>query len=67
MSQPTPIFQARSAKLFTIGQVLNELTPEFQDLTQSKLRFLRKTVWSLLSAQILAIVNLATKMLLACA
>lgn len=42
MSQPTPIFQARSAKLFTIGQVLNELTPEFTDLTQSKLRFLEE-------------------------
>jgi DNA-binding transcriptional MerR regulator len=42
MSQPTPIFQARSAKLFTIGQVLNELTSEFTDLTQSKLRFLEE-------------------------
>jgi DNA-binding transcriptional MerR regulator len=42
MSQPTPIFQARSARLLTIGQVLNELTPEFSDLTQSKLRFLEE-------------------------
>ena len=42
MSQPTPIFQARSAKLFTIGQVLAELTQEFTDLTQSKLRFLEE-------------------------
>lgn len=42
MSQPTPIFQARSARLLTIGQVLNELTPEFTDLTQSKLRFLEE-------------------------
>ena len=42
MSQPTPIFQARSAKLLTIGQVLAELTPEFTDLTQSKLRFLEE-------------------------
>jgi DNA-binding transcriptional MerR regulator len=42
MSQPTPIFSAKSAKLYTIGQVLNELTQEFNDLTQSKLRFLEE-------------------------
>lgn len=42
MSEPTPIFQARSVKLFTIGQVLAELTQEFQDITQSKLRFLEE-------------------------
>lgn len=42
MAQPTPIFQARSVKLYTIGQVLSELTEEFIDLTQSKLRFLEE-------------------------
>lgn len=42
MAQATPIQQARSARLLTIGQVLGELTPEFTDLTQSKLRFLEE-------------------------
>ena len=42
MAQPTPIHQARSARLLTIGQVLSELTPDFRDLTQSKLRFLEE-------------------------
>lgn len=40
MVQPTPISQARAGKLVTIGQVLSLLTPEFPELTQSKLRFL---------------------------
>ena len=40
MVEPTPISQARSSKLVTIGQVLSLLTPEFPELTQSKLRFL---------------------------
>jgi DNA-binding transcriptional MerR regulator len=38
--EPTPISQARAGKLVTIGQVLSLLTPEFPELTQSKLRFL---------------------------
>jgi DNA-binding transcriptional MerR regulator len=40
MVEPTPISQARAGKLVTIGQVLSLLTPEFPELTQSKLRFL---------------------------
>jgi DNA-binding transcriptional MerR regulator len=40
MVEPTPISQARAGKLATIGQVLSLLTPEFPELTQSKLRFL---------------------------
>jgi DNA-binding transcriptional MerR regulator len=40
MVEPTPISQARVGKLVTIGQVLSLLTPEFPELTQSKLRFL---------------------------
>lgn len=42
MSQPTSLAQARAAKLVTIGQVLTLLTPEFPELTQSKLRFLEE-------------------------
>lgn len=42
MAEPTPIFQARAGKLVTIGQVLALLTPEFPELTQSKLRFLEE-------------------------
>jgi DNA-binding transcriptional MerR regulator len=40
MVEPTPISSARAGKLVTIGQVLALLTPEFPELTQSKLRFL---------------------------
>lgn len=40
MVEPIPISQARVGKLVTIGQVLALLTPEFPELTQSKLRFL---------------------------
>jgi DNA-binding transcriptional MerR regulator len=42
LAEPTPIFQARAGKLVTIGQVLALLTPEFPELTQSKLRFLEE-------------------------
>lgn len=42
MAEPTPIFQARAGKLVTIGQVLALLTPDFPELTQSKLRFLEE-------------------------
>jgi len=34
--------QAPSAGLLSIGQVLAKLTPEFPDLTPSKLRFLEE-------------------------
>lgn len=40
--QPAKLFTARPAKLFTIGQVLNILDPEFPDLSTSKLRFLEE-------------------------
>ncbi len=40
MAEPTPIHKARSAKMLTIGQVLDVLTQDFPELTQSKLRFL---------------------------
>lgn len=42
MAAPTPIHKARSAKMLTIGQVLEVLTQDFPDLTQSKLRFLEE-------------------------
>ena len=42
MAEPTPIFQARAGKLVTIGQVLALLTPDFPEVTQSKLRFLEE-------------------------
>lgn len=42
MSNPTPIHKARTAKMLTIGQVLDVLTQDFPDLTQSKLRFLEE-------------------------
>ena len=42
MANPTPIHKARSAKMLTIGQVIEVLTQEFPDLTQSKLRFLEE-------------------------
>lgn len=35
-------FAPRLAKLYTIGQVLNQLQPEFPELTSSKLRFLEE-------------------------
>jgi DNA-binding transcriptional MerR regulator len=35
-------FGARPSKLFTIGQVLERLVPDFPDLTPSKLRFLEE-------------------------
>lgn len=37
-----PGHSAKSAPLFSIGQVLARLTPEFSDLTPSKLRFLEE-------------------------
>jgi DNA-binding transcriptional MerR regulator len=40
--QPAKLFTARPARLFTIGQVLNILDPEFPDLSTSKLRFLEE-------------------------
>ncbi|MEN9714026.1 MAG: hypothetical protein RLZZ164_690 [Actinomycetota bacterium] len=42
MANPTPIHKARSAKMLTIGQVLDVLIPEFPGLSQSKLRFLEE-------------------------
>ena len=39
---PAKLFTARAVKLFTIGQVLNVLSPNFPDLTPSKLRFLEE-------------------------
>ncbi|MEN9970681.1 MAG: hypothetical protein RLZZ229_889, partial [Actinomycetota bacterium] len=39
---PAKLFAARAVKLFTIGQVLNVLSPNFPDLTPSKLRFLEE-------------------------
>jgi DNA-binding transcriptional MerR regulator len=36
------LFEARQAKLFNIGHVLNELNKDFQDLSPSKLRFLEE-------------------------
>lgn len=42
MNNPTPIHKARSAKMLTIGQVLDVLIPEFPGLSQSKLRFLEE-------------------------
>lgn len=38
----TSLSSARAAKLLTIGKVLNQLSPEFPDLTPSKLRFLEE-------------------------
>lgn len=38
----TKSFAARPSKLFTIGQVLDQLVPDFPDLTPSKLRFLEE-------------------------
>jgi DNA-binding transcriptional MerR regulator len=38
--QPANIFANRSGKLITIGQVLNILSSDFADLTNSKIRFL---------------------------
>ena len=42
VNQPAKLFSARPAKLFTIGQVLNVLNPEFPDLSSSKLRYLEE-------------------------
>ncbi|MEY4993359.1 MAG: hypothetical protein RIS82_481 [Actinomycetota bacterium] len=39
---PASIFSARQVKLFNIGQVLAVLSPDFPDLTPSKLRFLEE-------------------------
>lgn len=41
-TQTAKLFTARPAKLFTIGQVLNVLNPEFPDLSSSKLRYLEE-------------------------
>lgn len=39
---PAKLFSARPAKLFTIGQVLSLLQPDFPELSSSKLRFLEE-------------------------
>lgn len=41
-AQASRLTSARPARLFTIGQVLSVLNPEFPDLTPSKLRFLEE-------------------------
>lgn len=41
-AQTNRLASARPARLFTIGQVLSVLNPEFPDLTPSKLRFLEE-------------------------
>ena len=40
--QSAKLFSARPAKLFTVGQVLSILEPEYPDLSTSKLRFLEE-------------------------
>lgn len=42
MENTVKLFKARPARMFTIGQVLEVLHPEFPELTTSKLRFLEE-------------------------